>query len=484
MRFLADIADFITDEDFLAGVATGVSETIDKGEARREKALDRLQTYGLEKSNRIEQEYLNDLDANEEQVKQLAAKLTPEGVSANSQDVLAAAQYLIQTRTLAGAQAEADRLYAQYKRFGISQLKEINTQAVNDGVNLSFRGLAGGITRRPAPVDLTSSGFEVAPTFLDRVFGGQTVEEEAQRSIDNLQSAIPDQEVLPIIASTGYDADLIIRPDMPVKDEIIRMKDLLKVAQSNNNTEKMDLIKDKIEVLETAEIRERIAGAKGFSTSERRVTTNYFISTISGHYNLEIKKDILSTDGVRTFAETSEATKEASKFARVAANDMSRIRQSGNADYNGELLKLEGAVFANRAYEVVEGEYGILSIRLLEEGNKLFKNLNFDGGADSDDGSILDNGSDDNTTTQDRGSAEDYLPEDSDATIADNQTTGINVTTEEITKAVDNFRNLPPNASGLDKNRARREVQEAILAANPNMPPTEAMAQARKLLGE
>ena len=95
-----------------------------------------------------------------------------------------------------------------------------------------------------------------------------------------------------------------------------------------------------------------------------------------------------------------------------------------------------------------------------------------------------DSGSDDNTTIQDRGSAEDYLPEDSDATIADNQTTGLNVTTEEITKAVDNFRNLPPNASGLDKNRARREVQEAILAANPNMPPTEAMAQARKLLGE
>ena len=49
MNFLADIADFITDEDFLAGVATGVSETIDKGEARRDKTLDRLQTYGLEK---------------------------------------------------------------------------------------------------------------------------------------------------------------------------------------------------------------------------------------------------------------------------------------------------------------------------------------------------------------------------------------------------------------------------------------------------
>ena len=105
MFSLKNIADYVTDPTFLAGVATGVTETIDKGEERRSKTLDQLRTYGLEKTNRIEQEYINDLDANEAQVKSLAASLTPDGVSANSPEVLSAAQYLIVTKTLAGVQA-------------------------------------------------------------------------------------------------------------------------------------------------------------------------------------------------------------------------------------------------------------------------------------------------------------------------------------------------------------------------------------------
>ena len=51
---LRNIADYLTDPEFLAGVATGVTETIDKGEERRNKTLDQLRTYGLEKTNRIE----------------------------------------------------------------------------------------------------------------------------------------------------------------------------------------------------------------------------------------------------------------------------------------------------------------------------------------------------------------------------------------------------------------------------------------------
>ena len=100
MKFLADIFDYLTDEDTVAGFATGVSEQLDRSEARRDKTLDQLRTYGLEKINRQEQEYMNDLDENEEQVKLLAAKLATPEHSANSQQVLAAAQYLIQNFTL------------------------------------------------------------------------------------------------------------------------------------------------------------------------------------------------------------------------------------------------------------------------------------------------------------------------------------------------------------------------------------------------
>lgn len=501
MKFLADIADFITDESFLAGVATGVSETIDKGEARREKALDRLQTYGLEKSNRLEQEYMNDLDENEEQVKLLAAKLATPANPANSQEVLAAAQYLIQNFTLAGGQAEADRLRQQYLKFNLSPLVEIGQTAIDNGVTLSVRDIASGLTRRPAPVNVSESGFSVKPTFLDRVFGGPTVEEEAQQSLDALQSYLPpQQDVLPVIADTGYDADLIIRNGVPIQQEINRLKELMADAQVTRNVPKQKLIASKILVLEEDEIMGRRAEAKEFTDTQFNRTNGTVVETIGNIYELNTKGNLLLGERV-TFEESNEATKEAVQFASKATVDLSDIQKSGNANMSAEREKITTAVLTNRAYRVVEKQivvgvddineetrtYGILTIELLED-TPLFKNEYFTtylsdrqvddtilSGAVGAEQPELDTGA------GKRGSAGEYVPDGS--VIADGSTTGVNLTTKPITDAVAAFNNLPPGASAPDKAAARQALQKAIKAANPDMAPAEVRKQANILLG-
>tara|TARA_R110002020_G_scaffold283122_2_gene498828 strand:+ start:2897 stop:4339 length:1443 start_codon:yes stop_codon:yes gene_type:complete len=479
MNFLADIADFITDEDFLAGVATGVSETIDKGEARRDKTLDRLQTYGLEKSNRLEQEYINDLDANEAQVKALAANLADDEFSANSQAVLAAAQYLIQTKTLPGAIAEAKRLYEQQKKYGISQVKEVGANAANEGVSLSFRNIATGFTRKPAPVNLSGSGIETRPTFLDRVFGGPTVEEEAQTSIENLTSGVPDLDPLPIIASTGYNADMIIRPDMPIKDEIVRFKLLAKAAQDAGNNEDLQEIKAKIEVLKLGEIRQGIAEAakKGpFTVSESIRTTNAFVLQVTKVYNLTLKQEILGSglDPLMSFEEASDAATEADMVTKKMSRDLSDVRLSGNANFTGELHKLQQAIFYNLDYTITEDIYGRKSIQLAEEGGpKLFKKLTV---------AVNDADADDDTDTDDTDDDANASAYSGSGNTSSQTVTTIILDTPQILAAVDAFKNLPDVATAPDKNKARINLQRAIMAANTGMNARVAMDKARELL--
>ncbi len=501
MRFLSDIADFITDEKLLAGVATGVSEQIDRSEARRDKTLDQLRTYGLEKTNRQEQEYLNDLDENEEQVKLLAAKLATPDNPANSQQVLAAAQYLIQNFTLAGGQAEADRLRQQYLKFNLNPLVEIGQAATDNGVTLSVRDIASGLTRRPAPVNVSQSGFPVKPSFLDRVFGGPTVEEEAQQSINAMQSLIPEQDVLPVIADTGYDADLIIRDGVPIRQEINRFKELMADAQASRNVPKQKLIASKILVLEEDEIMGRRAEAKEFTDTQFNRTNGTVVETIGNIYELNTKGNLLLGERV-TFEESNEATKEAIEFASKATVDLSDIQKSGNSNMSAEREKITTAVLTNRAYKVVEKQivvgvgdinqetrtYGILTIELLDD-TPLFKNEYFTtylsdrqvddtilSGASGADQSEID------ANAGQGGSVSAYIPNGS--VIADGPTTGVNLTTKAITDAVAAFNNLPPGAIAPDKAAARLALQKAIRDANPGMKPQEVRKQANILLGE
>jgi len=496
---LKNIADYITDPDFVAGIARGVTETIDKGEDRRNKTLDQLRTYGLEKTNRIEQEYINDLDANEAQVKSLAASLTPDGVSANSQEVLSAAQYLIETKTLAGAQAEAKRLYDQNKRFGISQLSEINATAAANGTNLSFRNIAGGITRKPTPVNLTDSGIPVKPTFLDRVFGGPTVEDEAQQSIAALETVMDDpDEALPFIASTGYDADLIIRTDDPFRVEVKRFQGLMKdaVAQTETPNEfsqdpKIQHIASKIAILQREDTRKQTGEAKEFSGADFDRYANMITSAVASTYKLQTTGSTMLGDRIR-IEDTIDGAFELQMEINKAVTILAKMQNSGNDEMMQEAGFLIQSFLENKGYEISdklvaigteqtgfeEEDFGILTFDR-SDGNildaELFKTLTKKKVSDdtSDDES-----NDDDEDGGNSGDVSAYLPNNS--VVVTTKTTGtLNLNTPDIQAAVAAFRKT---TGGLSRNKARRAVQNAIRDANPGMKGNEAMVHAGVLL--
>ena len=497
---LRNIADYLTDPEVLAGVATGVTETIDKGEERRNKTLDQLRTYGLEKTNRIEQEYINDLDANEEQVKALAASLTPDGVSANSPEVLSAAQYLIETKTLAGAQAEAERLYNQNKRFGISQLSEINATAAANGTNLSFRNIASGITRKPAPVNLTDSGIPVKPTFLDRVFGGPTVEDEAQISIASLQTVMDDpDEALPFIASTGYDADLIIRADDPFRVEINRFKGLMKDAVAKTQTpddlskdQKIQHIASKIAVLQREDARKQTGEAKEFSSADFNRYANMITSAVASTYSLQTTGSTMLGDRVR-IEDTIDGAFELQMEINKAVTILAKMQNSGNDEMMQEAGFLIQSFLENKGYEISnklvaigteqtgfeEEDFGILTFgrsdgNILDE--ELFKKLT----KTKDDDTSDDTTSGDGSNDDDGANAGAYTPPGS--TINNKKSTTLDTTSQLVADAVAAFRSLPPSVSGLKRNEARRAVAQAIISANPGTNIKVARKQADILL--
>ena len=71
-----------------------------------------------------------------------------------------------------------------------------------------------------------------------------------------------------------------------------------------------------------------------------------------------------------------------------------------------------------------------------------------------------------------------FLPK----TISNKKSTTLNTTPQSVTDSVAAFKNLPPSVGGLQRNKARRAVVQAIIAANPGTSPKVAREQADILL--
>ena len=223
---LSNLFDFISDPDFLGGVAEGATKELTRQEDRRQKTLDELRVYGLEKTNRLEKEYNNDVDSSEESIALIATQITPPGGNYKSQEVLAGTKYLVDTLGVPRAQAIAKELAAQRDTYNINPLVEIGNAQLQGGDNLTLRDIGASTVRKPTKVNLKNSGITVTPTALETLFGGPSVEEEAQAAIESLQSNIPDVDVKQIVTASGVDVDLLINGSNTTKQEIARFKNL------------------------------------------------------------------------------------------------------------------------------------------------------------------------------------------------------------------------------------------------------------------
>lgn len=494
---LSNLFDFISDPDFLGGVAEGATKELTRQEDRRQKTLDELRVYGLEKTNRLEKEYNNDVDSSEESIALIATQITPPGGNYKSQEVLAGTKYLVDTLGVPRAQAIAKELAAQRDTYNINPLVEIGNAELQGGGNLTLRDIGASTVRKPTKVNLKNSGIAVTPTALETLFGGPSVEEEAQAAIESLQSNIPDVDVKQIVTASGVDVDLLINGSNTTKQEIARFKNLNLIESKKpggGDSMKIANINAKIDSLETAKRNEEIGAAKPSSDVELFRNTSNYVQYMGEIFNLETKGEIISGQGPSyTFAQVTDITREALEKARKMAIDYSDIAASGNIELTMERSKLDAAITANRAYKIVVDEYGRKSIELLNDGTKLISGINVE---DGEDNPVLNPPS----INSSGGSAAAYLPTSLGATVVANASnaqagplissaanastsppnTGFNLTDQSILDAVNNFKNRNNNSPSSAVLRAK--VAVAIKNANSGMTYGQALKEARKLL--
>tara|TARA_S200002703_G_scaffold159436_1_gene172896 strand:- start:318 stop:1721 length:1404 start_codon:yes stop_codon:yes gene_type:complete len=453
-KALGDIADMLTDEEVLGGIATGISEQIDYSQKRADKAEERLNDWAMNRAEREANRYRDEIKENEDQVKVLAAKLSDEDFASNSKEVLSAAQYLIQNYGLAGAQDEANKLYKEKTEYGTNPLKTLAVNAGNDASQFTFSKIAAGLTARPSKINLAESGIKIRQSFTDKLFGNDYTE-DIQASLDAASAGLPADEALPNLAKTGYDAELIIRADKDIGSEIARFKKLNAETQKTDPTNqgRMDLIKGKIELLKKEKIFKNIGEATSLTSAEYNRLGNLLIKEIGVTYGLDIKGDVLSGDLI-SFEQSNENTQAAMLFVTRAKDDLNAIQESGNPYIIGEMTKLNAAIAQNRDYEIETDEYGVKSIKLVEEKQPLLRGFS----TAPTDSTIPDDPPANN------------LPSNSSAYTDPPADTA---STPAIDAAVAAFKNLPddPDPSARDKQNARRAIQNAVRAAFPNLNP-------------
>ena len=462
-KALGDIADMLTDEEVLGGIATGISEQIDYSQKRADKAEERLNDWAMNRAEREANRYRDELKENEDQVKVLAAKLADEDFASNSTEVLSAAQYLIQNYGLAGAQDEATRLYKEKQEYGTNPLKTLAVNAGKDASQFTFSKIAAGLTARPSKINLAESGIKIRQSFTDKLFGNDYTE-DIQASLDAASAGLPAEEALPNLAKTGYDAELIIRADKDIGSEIARFKKLNAETQKTDPTNqgRMDLIKGKIELLKREKIYKNIGAAASLSSAEYNRLGNLLIKEIGVTYGLDIKGDVLSGDLI-SFKQSNENTEAAMLFVTRAKDDLNAISESGNPYIIGEMAKLNAAIAQNRDYEIETDEYGVKSIKLVDNDRALLSGFSTNPV--------------DSVVPEDPPA--DDLPGDSGAYTNPPADTTSNPT---VDAAVAGYKNLPANATSPDKIKARRAVQDAVIAAFPGLNTTQVAAKVDALL--
>ena len=463
---LKNILDFITDEEFLGGVATGISETIDESNKRAARSQERLNDWAMRIAERKTDKFDAEVAENDKALKELASQLSDDQHNANSQEVKSAAMYLVQTYGLDGAQTEATRLSNEKLTYGTSPLLTLSIKEGPQARNFTFSEMARDITTKPSAPKIGESGIKVRRSFTDKLFGFDSYDKDIQASLDAaMADTLTESEVIPILESNGYDPDLIIRSKAAPREEIARFKSKLREVQKDDPSAKltMDLIKNKIKILEIAKDTADIGSATELPYSEHRRIRNDFVAKIGEKYDLDIKGNIIQGDLI-TYEESNAMTQTALEFSRKAIRDINDIKLSGNRDYIAEVAKIEAAIALNKAYEVKERDNGIKYIQLLEEEVALR------GFPDDTNNIVIDTSSvaevDAQAAQQSNvgGNASAYL-----------NTTVTDPASNALANAIKAYKALPDRASPADKLKARRVVQKIVMQdpQNSGKSPTE-----------
>jgi len=319
-----NLGNLLSDEDFWGGVASGVEETIDIQEARKNKEIDRFADWNLKTGLMRQEENYEAIAENDKIVQQIAGQLAGSG-SSRSKEAKEATLFLINKYGINQAASRAKDLAKQYDTYGREPVAWLGLDTRSGDEVITTKDIARTFTKlRPMP-SLKDSGLPTSGNVLDKIFDRDSAADMAAQQTSGMFD-VGDQTDDLFTPVSGEDPSKQMILGSNFKDELRRMNGLNVILSKTPEAEQdetwrneVKLVANNIDILKEAD---KLSKTPSLITEGQAQT---FMGRVGGN--------LLGAAGLK-----GEFNVAGSYISNGAQADISRITLEATAKY-AELYK-------------------------------------------------------------------------------------------------------------------------------------------------
>lgn len=362
MNFFGRLIDYVGDESFLAGTAGGFAKETARQQERQDRDAASIRDFAMRESARISEQNDSDLDDAEDIVEEIAG-LVAGDKSANSQEALEAAYFLIDTEGVKGALDMAKNLQSQFQTYRRDPLGVLGLEPRDDTSTtpLTSRGIASSFTKLRRIPSVKDSGIPIQKTAMDVIFNTPGPEETIQQSVESIYGTDQSIDLPPALQGKKIDSGLILGPS--ISGELKRMYALQK-SHFGIPVEKRDddwnvvsaAIAENIRILDFAE--DAAANKEALTTRQKEITANQWAGLLQHNVGLGTEYDQINN----RYIATHNQTQIMQKAAEVGAEQVDLYIKAkernlkGQDPETGELLDMDIYLYIKK-YGITAGKY-------------------------------------------------------------------------------------------------------------------------------
>ena len=374
MQMFKNLLNFISDEDFLAGVATGAQKEMEKQEDRRQDDIRTLRNFGLQNGLRIRAENDESLKESREAIEQLSSLVAGKR-NVNDVAVRETAVYMLDKfGSVPAALEAASALNTQYKTFGRDPIASLGftdstIPARQDGATPTYSELAQKYTKLKPMPDLSAAQIDSVNemTALDRIFSRKGIVETAQESVSAALGEDPTQTQRAFKPLEGFELDEEMILGDNLNGELLRMHSLKtsldsipEAKRADNHEEKMIAIANNINMLSMAKAKTK--DKTEMTLNERKSFGDRFSGLLQQGTGYDGQYDPNYNTWIPTHTQT-KIIQKAQSYGSQMSEILDRSFQLGlkgrDADGNevDALLFIEEGANTNRMVEIVPAQF-------------------------------------------------------------------------------------------------------------------------------
>lgn len=362
MNFLGNLINYVSDENFMGGVAGGFGKETARQQERQDRDISSVREFAMRESARISQQNDSDLDDADDMVKQIAG-LVAGDKSATSQEALEAAYFLIDTEGVSGALDMAKNLQSQYQTYRRDPLGVLGLESrdATSTTPLTSRGIASSFTKLRSIPSVKDSGIPIQKTAMDVIFNTPGPEETIQKSVESIYGTDQSIDLPTALQGKKVDSGLILGPN--ISSELERMYALQNshdgVAVQNRDDSwnvVSGAIAENIRILKFAE--DAAADKDIFTDRQKETTSNQWAGMLQSFAGLETEYDQVNNRYIATHKQVGIMQKAAEVGAEqvdlyITAKQMGL---KGQDPETGEILDMDIYLFIKK-YGITAGKY-------------------------------------------------------------------------------------------------------------------------------